>query len=478
MTEQFGLMLAGPSTLVGELEVVSPYSGELLANVDQCGESHIEAALELAHQAFSQKNAWLSVPERIAILQRAATIMASTKEQLAEGAAAEGGKPLIDSRVEVARAIEGVKMCIEHISQHAGEVIPLKPDNAETVRVGFTQKEPIGVVVAVSAFNHPLNLIVHQVGAAIAAGCPVIVKPAHDTPLSCLRFVQILRDAGLPEAWCQVAIPETIELATALVTDARVAFFSFIGSARVGWMLRSKLAAGTRCALEHGGVAPVIIDRSAKLDKALPAILKGGFYHAGQVCVSVQRVYVPNELVDEFANKLATAASALKVGDPLDAEVEVGPLIRAEEVERVHSWISQAVEAGAKLLCGGDRLPNNCYEPTVLLNPPLDAEVSTQEIFGPLVCVYGYDEVEQAIAMANSLDVAFQAAVFAQDIDRAFRLYAQLDASTVMINDHTAFRQDNMPFAGLRHSGLGVGGIGHTIDDMQIDKQMVVKVSD
>ncbi|MGB5325061.1 MAG: aldehyde dehydrogenase family protein [Pseudomonadales bacterium] len=476
MPEEFGLMLAGPATLVGELDVVNPFTGDIIARVDQCGTAHIEAALALAHQTFKRRSGWLTVQERAAILRRAANIVQSRHEALAAGAASEGGKPLIDSRVEVTRAVEGLNMCAEHIGQHSGDVVPLKHDNAATRRIGFTQREPIGVVVAVSAFNHPLNLIVHQVGAAVAAGCPVIVKPAHDTPLSCMRLVQILREAGLPEAWCQVAIPESIELATQLVSDPRVAFFSFIGSAKVGWMLRSKLAPGTRCALEHGGVAPVIIDRDADLERALPAILKGGFYHAGQVCVSVQRVYLPAGMLDKFARQLAEGAQQLKVGDPLDDSVEVGPLIRAAEVERVHSWIGEAVEQGAKLLCGGKPLENNCYAATVLVNPPADAKVSTQEIFGPLVCLYSYDDVQQAIESANALDVAFQAAVFSQDVDRAFALAGRLDAATVMINDHTAFRQDNMPFAGLRHSGLGVGGIGHTIDDMQIEKLMVLKV--
>ena len=335
----------------------------------------------------------------------------------------------------------------------------------------------LGLVVAVSAFNHPLNLIVHQVGAAVAAGCPVIVKPADDTPLSCLRFVALLREAGLPDAWAQVAIPESLELATRLVTDKRVAFFSFIGSARVGWMLRSQLAPGTRCALEHGGVAPAFVDQTADLDKAVPAILKGGFYHAGQVCVSVQRVFVHASLRAEFVERLTAGALGLKTGAPESADTEVGPLIRPAEVERVDSWVQEAIDGGAEVLCGAHRLDNNCYAPTVLLNPPTDVSVSTKEIFGPVVCVYEYTDIDAAIAQANALDVAFQAAVFAQDIDRAMYVYRHVDASAVMVNDHTAFRQDGMPFAGLRESGLGVGGIGHTIDDMQIEKLLVLKSS-
>lgn len=476
MSEQFGLMLAGPEA-TGNLTVVSPYSGATVGEAATCGEKHIAAALAAAHGAFRNRQQWLSVTQRRDILTRTAQLMREQADALTLGAAAEGGKPLVDSRVEINRAIEGVLMCAEHIAQHSGEVVPLTEAAPNTLRTGFTQREPIGVVVAVSAFNHPLNLIVHQVGAAVAAGCPVIVKPADDTPLSCLRFVALLREAGLPEAWAQVAIPDTLDLATQLVTDSRVAFFSFIGSAKVGWMLRSKLAPGTRCALEHGGVAPAIVDASADLDKAVPALLKGGFYHAGQVCVSVQRIFVHASLCDTLVERLTAGALALNVGAPESEDTEVGPLIRPAEVERIDSWVEEAVHSGAQLLCGGRRMDNNCYAPTILLNPPTDAAVSTREIFGPVVCVYRYSEVSEAIEQANSLEVAFQAAVFAQDIDRAMSIYQALDASAVMINDHTAFRQDGMPFAGLRQSGLGVGGIGHTIDDMQIEKLLVIKAS-
>ena len=390
-------------------------------------------------------------------------------------AASEGGKPYNDSKVEVIRAIDGVHLCIESLRAHAGSVIPLGTTKATTGRVAFTQKEPIGVVVAVSAFNHPLNLIVHQVGPAVASGCPVIIKPAADTPLSCLRFVEILREAGLPAAWCQAIVATDNDTAEKLVTDPRVGFFSFIGSARVGWMLRSKLAPGTRCALEHGGAAPVILAAPYDQDLALPSILKGGFYHAGQVCVSVQRVFAPAADAAAFAGALAKAAEKLVVGAPEDAATEVGPLIRSGEVDRVAEWVDEAVEAGAELLCGGNRISDTCYAPTVLLNPPNESRVSTMEIFGPVVCVYAYDNIDAAVEQANSLPVAFQAAIYSESTEQAMRLYKELDASAVMINDHSAFRDDVMPFAGLRQSGLGIGGIPYTIEDMQIDKMMVVK---
>lgn len=471
------LMIESARPPAGALVVASPFDGRELDRVATAGPEHVDDAMTVAYSLFRNRGSWLSIPERVEILNKAAAIMGSQIEELTLLAASEGGKPYTDSKVEVIRAIDGVHLCAETLRAHPGSVIPIGTTKATTGRIAFTQKEPVGVVVAVSAFNHPLNLIVHQVGPAVASGCPVVVKPAADTPLSCIRFVEILREAGLPNAWCQAIIADDRETAEKLVTDARVGFFSFIGSARVGWMLRSKLAPGARCALEHGGAAPIILADPYDTDVALASILKGGFYHAGQVCVSVQRVFVPAVDAANFAAALGERAQALIVGAPEDAATEVGPLIRVGEVDRVAEWIDEAVAAGADLLCGGNRISDTCYAPTVLLNPPDDVRVSTMEIFGPVVCVYAYDDIDAAVKQANALPVAFQAAVFSKDNDVAMRLYKELDASAVMINDHSAFRDDVMPFAGLRESGLGVGGIPYTMEDMQIDKMMVVKSS-
>ena len=474
-TLRFPLLVSGDPEPAGELDVVSPWDGSKLATVATGNVNHANAAMDTAWRLYRNRDAWLPIHERVAILERLAELMSAEVDELTILAASEGGKPLVDSRVEVIRAIDGVRLCIEALRGDPGDVIPIGTTPATAGRIAFTRKEPIGVVVAVSAFNHPLNLIVHQVGPAVAAGCPVIVKPAGDTPLSCLNFVRLLRAAGLPEDWCQAIVADDRDAAERLVTHPRVGFFSFIGSARVGWMLRSKLAPGARCALEHGGVAPVLLTDDFDRDLALNSVLKGGFYHAGQVCVSVQRVFAPRSIAEEFARDLAEAAARLKVGDPTDAETEVGPLIRPAEVDRVAEWVDEAVERGARLLAGGERLSDFAYSPTVLLDPPADCRVSTHEIFGPVVAVYSYDDMDDAISQANALPVAFQAAVFSRDIDLAMRAYRRLDASAVMINDHTAFRDDVMPFAGLRESGLGVGGIPYTFEDMQIDKMAVIK---
>ena len=238
-------------------------------------------------------------------------------------------------------------------------------------------------------------------------------------------------------------------------------------------MLRSKLAPGARCALEHGGVAPLFISADANMDAAVESVAKGGFYHAGQVCVSVQRVFAHASIAKAFAQALAAKASQLVVGDPTDAKTEVGPLIRDVEVDRIDEWVNEAKAAGADILCGGNKLENQCYEPTVIFNPPGDVQVSTAEVFGPVVCVYPYDDLTEAIDQANALPFAFQAAVFTSNLHVAQQVYQGVNASAVMINDHTAFRVDGMPFAGLRESGHGVGGMPFTIEEMQVEKMMV-----
>jgi len=458
-----------------DIAVNAPFDGKQIGTVPNAIQQDVENALATAHKLFRNRNNWLSKPKRIEILRRAAELIKDRRESLALNAAREGGKPLLDSLVEIDRAADGVENCIEVLRSEGGRVVPMSLTDTSTGRVAFTQFEPIGPVVAVSAFNHPFNLIVHQVTPAIAVGCPVIVKPAPVTPLSCFEFVNILYEAGLPEEWCQIVVPSDLNVATALVTDERNAFFSFIGSARVGWHLRSKLAPGTRCALEHGGAAPVILANDADLDDALPRLAKGGFYHAGQVCVSVQRVFAHSSIARRAAITLSELAASMKVGDPTSLETEVGPLINPGEVNRVHEWVQAAISSGAECLTGGERYTSTCYQPTVLFNPPSHANVSMLEIFGPVICVYSYDNIDTAIDQANSLPVSFQASVMTKNIDLAMRVYNRIDATAVMVNEHTAFRVDWMPFAGARQSGHGVGGIPYTMHEMQIEKMMVLR---
>ncbi|CAA6820191.1 MAG: Acyl-CoA reductase-like NAD-dependent aldehyde dehydrogenase [uncultured Thiotrichaceae bacterium] len=457
------------------LDVHSPYDGKLVGKVDVLDAQGAEQAMQNTEQLFADRDGWLSAEKRIAVLERAASIMQERFDELVDIAVSEGGKPLNDSRVEVVRAIDGMKSCVECIRTDHGTEIPMNLNAASSNRIAYTQKEPRGVVLAFSAFNHPLNLIVHQVGPAIASGCPVIIKPASDTPLSAFVMCEILLEAGLPEGWCQAIVLTDLDIAGDMVADKRIAFFSFIGSGRVGWMLRSKLAPGTHCALEHGGVAPAIVAEDADLADSLPLLAKGGFYHAGQVCVSVQRIFAHADIIDQIANGLVEYAGQAIVGDPADENTEIGPLIRKQEIDRIHSWVEEAVAEGATLLCGGKALGESTYAPTVLLNPGTDSKVSQQEIFGPVICVYSYDDMNQAIEQANALPFAFQASIFTANINTAMYASKRLAAATVMVNDHTAFRVDWMPFAGLRESGYGIGGIPYTFEDMQIEKLTVIR---
>jgi len=457
-----------------KLKVFSPYNGKIIKEIPMVGAEEVEDALTVANGLFNDRSKWLPAFRRVEILERAAQIMSTRVEILTKIAAEEGGKPYIDSEVEVQRAINGVKLALNYIGQMKGEQIPMSHTKSSANRMAFTFREPIGVVSSISAFNHPLNLIIHQTVPAIAVGSPVIIKPALTTPLSCLAFMEILIEAGLPDGWCQVIVCEN-DAAEKLVSDERINYLSFIGSAKVGWYLRSKLSPGTRCALEHGGAAPVIVEQDADVETMLPALLKGGFYHAGQVCVSVQRVFVHESICEEVANKLAQMASDLIIGDPLDKKTEVGPLILPRELDRVEEWVNKAVSKGAKVLCGGKRISDTLYEPTVLLDPPGDVNVSTQEIFGPVICIYSYSDRNIAIDKANSLPYAFQAAVFTSNLDTTLDTVKKLNATAVMVNDHTAFRVDWMPFGGRDSSGIGMGGIPYSMNEMTREKMMVIK---
>lgn len=456
------------------LQVFSPSDRSLLAELDWDGPDRVEQALVTAQELHQQRNRWLPKYRRIELLEALAAAIASRHEEITRTAASEGGKPWKDSVVEIDRAILGVKSAIHHLFTRAGEEVPLGQSASTSGRLAWRIFEPIGPVVAISAFNHPFNLLIHQAIPALAAGTPVILKPASATPLSGLLFKELLEQVGVPEGWVQV-LNCSNELTQQLATDPRVQFVSFIGSARVGFMLKSKLAPHTDCVLEHGGAAPVIIEPDVDLEIIIPGLIRAGFYHAGQVCVSVQRIYVHEAIADRFIDAFTESTRQQITGHALDPATDVGPLIRPTEVERVHQWVQEAVSRGARLTTGGNPLSETHYIPTVLVDPPLDSLVSREEIFGPVVCIYRYADRLEAIERANSLPFAFQAAVYTQNLDCAFDTACRLKGSSVMVNDHTAFRADWMPFGGFELSGLRLGGIPYTIDDYSRKKMLVLK---
>ena len=456
------------------VDIVQPFDGSVVDAIEADTPASLDRKLEAAVGAFGHRDRWLPVAERVAILTRVADGLALERDRLALQIAREGGKPLRDARVEVDRAVDGVRNAYEALRSFGGSEIPMGYTPASAGRRAFTIREPIGVVAAISAFNHPLNLIVHQVAPAIAVGAPVIVKPAHQTPLSCRDFVAIVHECGLPEDLCQMVYTDDIALAERFATDSRIAFLSFIGSARVGWSLRRKVADGVRVALEHGGAAPAIIDASADLDALIEPLAKGSYYHAGQVCVSTQRILVHADLADAFIDRFRDRVSALSVGDPTDRETDVGPLIAPHETIRVEQWIDEAISGGAKLLLGG-RLSDTTLKPAILLDPPADSRLATAEVFGPVVTIQRFTKLDDAIEVANGTDFAFQASIFTRDLEAALSTSERLAAATVLVNDHTAFRTDWMPFAGLRQSGYGTGGIPYTMRDFTHEKMIVLR---
>jgi len=456
------------------LKVLAPYDEHLIREIPLTSMQDADRMLDEANALFHDRSRRLPKYERVKILTRFKSLLSENIDTLAKQAAEEGGKPIVDSLIEVNRAVNGVEIAIQELGQLRGMEIPMELTESSKNHIAYTMLEPVGVVVAVSAFNHPVNLIIHQVIPAVATGCPVIVKPAAATPLSCFSVVELLYKAGLQEEWCRAIVCDR-EVTASLVSDSRIKFVSFIGSAKVGWNLRKELAPGVNCALEHGGSAPVIVEPDADIKGILPGIVKGGYYHAGQVCVSVQRMFVNKKIMPAVKEMMTGMVKGLKVGDPLDMSTEVGPLIHPREVERVDSWVKEAVNEGAVLLCGGNKISATCYEPTLLLNPSLTSKVSTAEIFGPVVCLYEYENYLDAVEKANQVPYSFQASIYTESLNIALDCVKRLKAKAVMVNEHTAFRVDWMPFGGAEMSGLGVGGIGYSMRDMCHEKLMVIK---
>lgn len=459
---------------VQTLKVIAPYDEHLIREIPLTSMEDADRLLHDAYTLFQNRSRWLPKFERIQILKHFGQMLAENVEALAKQAAEEGGKPLGDSLIEVNRAVNGVDIAVQELGQMCGTEIPMELNESSKNHIAYTMLEPKGIVVAISAFNHPVNLIIHQVIPAVATGCPVVVKPAAATPLSCFSVVDMLYKSGLPEEWCKAIVCDR-EVTRNIVSDKRIKFVSFIGSARVGWKLRNSLAPGVTCALEHGGAAPVIVEPDADVDAMLPGLVKGGYYHAGQVCVSVQRIFVHRKIMPEVKEKMTAMIKKLKVGDPVEKSTDVGPLIKPGEVDRVDSWVKEAVNEGAELLCGGKKISNTCYEPTLLLNPSQQSKCSMEEIFGPVVCLYEYENFLEAVKLANEVPFNFQASIYTESLNTALDGVNRLKATAVMVNEHTAFRVDWMPFGGAEMSGLGTGGIGYSMRDMCHEKLMVIK---
>jgi acyl-CoA reductase-like NAD-dependent aldehyde dehydrogenase len=454
------------------VEIRSPYDGSLIARVVQGRREHAEAAIAAAVKAFGTTRR-LPAFERQRVLRRISAAMAERKEEFAHTLAQEAGKPIKGARIEVERAIFTFNVAAEESTRIYGEFLPLDWQEFTAGRWGIVRRFPLGPVAGITPFNFPINLVAHKVAPAIAAGCPMVLKPAPQTPLCSLLLAECVQQAGWPDGGLNV-LPLSNEDAGLLVTDDRIKLISFTGSVPVGWDIKRR-AGKKRVVLELGGNAAVIVHSDADLAYAAERCVTGGFAYAGQTCISVQRILVEHSVYGRFTDLLVEGVKQLKMGDPLDESTDVGPLIRESDAIRTINWIEDAVRAGARLLCGGGR-KNLVVEPTVLTGTKPDMKVNSQEVFGPVVTVEPYNDFDDALRKVNNSAYGMQAGVFTRDAKLLFQAYEELEVGGVIAGDVPSFRVDHMPYGGVKDSGLGREGLRYAIEEMTEPKLLVMNL--
>jgi acyl-CoA reductase-like NAD-dependent aldehyde dehydrogenase len=450
----------------------SPYNGELLAEVAMAGASEVRRAIDAAEQA-RPKMSRLPAHERAAILERLAASIGDDAEGLARLIALEAAKPLKTARAEVERTMMTYKFAAEEARRIHGETIPLDAAPGGEGRVAYTIRQPLGVIAAITPFNFPLNLVAHKVGPAIAAGNTIVLKPAGQTPLTALRLAELLQQAGLPSGALNVVTGSGSVIGDALIADDRVKAVTFTGSPEVGIAIRNK-AGLKRVTLELGSNSALIVDQGVDVDAVADRAVTGAFSYAGQVCISLQRIYVHEALFDEFVRKFVAKTQTLKLGDPLDPLTDVSALISSGDVERTLQWINEAVDAGAVPAAGNAR-DGNIVHPTVLLHVDEAAKVSCREVFAPVVIINKVASAAEAIREVNRSRFGLQAGIYTENIRTALHAAEALEAGGVMINDIPTFRVDHMPYGGVKESGLGREGVKYAIEEMTELKLVVFK---
>jgi acyl-CoA reductase-like NAD-dependent aldehyde dehydrogenase len=457
--------------MAAELDVRNPYDNSLVATVPLAGAAEFDRAADAA-VAAAPAMARMPAYERAAILMRVSAALAADRESIGRTIASEAGKPLKDALAETDRAAMTFHVAADEARRLSGEVIPMDLAPHGEGRIGIVRRFPIGPVAAISPFNFPLNLSAHKLAPALAAGNTIVLKPATKTPLSALTLGRLLREAGVPEGAVSV-LPMSREVGDRLVTDERFKLLTFTGSSPVGWAMKAR-AGRKKVILELGGNAGVIVCDDADVKFAAKRVAVGGFAFAGQSCIAVQRVYVHDAVFDAFAAELVRLVEALKVGDPLDPSTDVGPMIEEDEAARVETWVQEAVAAGARVLTGGRRLGGAMYAPTVIVDVPSDAKVCTEEVFAPLVGLWRFSRLEEAVADVNRSRFGLQAGVFTRDLPGALLAYDALEVGGVIVNDVPTWRIDHMPYGGVKESGLGREGPRYTIEEMTEPKLMVI----
>ncbi len=442
--------------------VRSPYDETLVALVHRAGPEDIENAIAAAVKAF-QVTRKLPAWKRAEVLEKISAGIAGRSDEFARTIALEAGKPLRTARAEVNRAIFTFKVAAEESRRIYGEIVPLDWIPGTEGRVAHVQRVPLGPVAGITPFNFPINLVAHKVAPALAAGDPIIIRPASQTPISALKLGEIVLQSGWPEGGFSV-VPSTTRDAAPLVEDERIRLLTFTGSPAVGWNLKAR-AGRKRVTLELGCNAGVIVNQDADLDYAVERIAWGGFSYAGQSCISVQRVYVHDSIYDDFVRKLVPKVKALKAGDPLEESTDVGPVIDASAAERIEAWVGEAVKTGAEVLAGGKR-NGTLWQPTVLSAIQPEMRVSCQEIFAPLVGLVRFSDVHAAIRAVDDSDFGLQAGLFTNDWRIIQDAFENIEVGGLMINDVPTFRIDHMPYGGVKQSGFGREGLRYAIEEM------------
>lgn len=450
--------------------IMSPYSGEVIGEVPVATKEEVLQAIQAAHHARN-KMAKLPAHERSNILERFVRLLEEREEEAARIIAEEAAKPLVFARAEVARSIETYKFAAEEAKRIHGETIPLDAAVGGVNRLGYTVREPIGVIGAITPFNFPMNLMAHKVGPAIAAGNTIVLKPATQTPFSSLFIAELLEEAGLPKGALNVITGSGGTIGDLIVTDDRISMVTFTGSPSVGIAIKNK-AGLKRVTLELGSNSAVIVDDNVNIDKIISRCVTGAFSFQGQVCISLQRVYVHENVYDEFVDKFVKATKELRVGAPLDENTDISALISPKDVERSLSWVEEAEQGGAIVAAGGTA-EGNVLLPTVLLNVDKAMKVSCQEVFAPIVMINKIHHVDEAIQLVNDSRYGLQAGIYTENVSTALRAADELHVGGVMINDVPTFRVDHMPYGGVKESGTGREGIKYAVEEMTEMKLVV-----
>src|ERR1700686_300570 len=468
-----GFYLAGKWLEEGTpVEIRAPYDGTSLATVFQGSADHVERAIQSAIRAFGSTRR-LPAFERQRVLRSIAQYITSHKEEFARTMAQEAGKPLKAARTEVERAVFTFTVAAEETTRIPGEYLSLDWQQFTSGRWGIVRRFPLGPIAGITPFNFPLNLVAHKVAPAIASGCPIILKPAPQTPLTSLLAAEAVQQAGWPDGALNV-LPLSNDDAALLVTDERLKLISFTGSAAVGWEIKRR-AGKKKVALELGGNAGVIVHSDADLTYAAERCVTGGFAFAGQSCISVQRILVERSVLERFTDLFVAGVKKLKTGDPLLESTDVGPLIRESDAIRASEWIQEAVRGGARLLCGGQR-NGSVLEPTVLTGTRAEMKVNCQEIFAPVVTVEPFHDFYDALKQINSCAYGLQAGIFTRDAKLLFSAYEELEVGALMAGDVPTFRIDHMPYGGIKNPGIGREGLRSAIEEMTEPKLLVMNL--